>query len=193
MHKRLSVLGAALFSATLTVSLTACNSGTTTPPKSEKSSEGSQDSSSDSNKKEPKAHGADVDFALTAMKTAEAEVDGGSVSELEFEESDNEWEVTVLTESQSIDLNISRDGSAVVDKDKPDSTDADTLQAIEDANVDFGMALKSAFDHTEGNVDEAGMENEGETPMWNVDMYPKGETNAVKLQIDTDSGDVTER
>ncbi|MGO1661710.1 MAG: PepSY domain-containing protein [Canibacter sp.] len=185
MKKIFPMLGA----AALALTLSACGGGQDAANTDQGGTSSKSDTSQDLKQSEGVV-GGDLDAALTAIRTAEAEVDGGKASEIDFENEENEWEVTVLTESQSIEIHIQDDGSSVVKTDDPESPETDDWQRLGEAQVDFGTALKSAIADTAGTIDEANIDDHKSGTVWEIDIYPEGTTESVQLLVDAESGDI---
>jgi uncharacterized membrane protein YkoI len=182
--------------AALAVTLSACTPSTTNSDdaSTHSSGKGATEVESEADAQNGKDSGStNLDAALAALETAQKEISGGSVSELEFEDGDNKWEVTVLTDKQEVDLDISADGKKVVDKDKPSRPDQDDLKALRVAKTDLKDVLKSAVDHTPGDFDEVELEKEDGKYFWEIDIYPQGEHSSITLLADVTDGSISQQ
>ncbi|WP_166741734.1 PepSY domain-containing protein [Cumulibacter soli] len=123
--------------------------------------------------------------ALTAIDKAEADT-GGTAFEIDDQDDDGTWEVSVRTGDTAVEVNLSPDGTQVLNTEN-DDLDADDKAALDAASITLSDAIELAIEHVGGDLDDAELDSgdDGEGPHWevSVDATDQGDVE-VKVSID---------
>lgn len=89
---------------------------------------------------------------------------------------------------------VSPEGTEVVKKEKDDDpADQEDVDALKKVKTPLKDALGTAVDEKGGGtVDEADLKT-GSSPAWEVEVYPKGETDSVDVYVSAADGKVTDK
>ena len=166
--------------ATATAEPTSTTSGMTAAP----SASGSASPSSTGS--------AQTATALQAIATAENEVQGGKVFDLEHEANGGQrtWVATVAaSDGRQTTLSIAQDGSSVIRKAE-DKIAADDRRRLKSAEVDIEAAINTAADRAKGKGDLTSLEldtDDDNTVIWQIEF---GGDDGTTVLLDATSGEV---
>lgn len=196
--------------AALALGITACGSSddsdeTTSSSASATSGAGTssedptEESSSDdrSSASSTASSGGSDDTGLEAVReaiTAAEEQAGGDAYEVDDQEDDGTWEVDVAKGSQSIEVEVTGDGTATIeDEDDLDDEDRAGLKA---ATITVTDAIETALKEVDGTFDDVELEGEDGEHRWEVTVDDsKGDDREVTIDVtdgsvvSTDNGD----
>lgn len=124
--------------------------------------------------------------AIQAIRAAEAEV-GGTAYEIDDIDDDGIWEIDVMVNDRSIEVEVSTDGT-VVRVDDDDDMDSDDRAGLESAQIDIAEAIQIAVTEFGGALDEAELDDEGGVWVWEVSLRGHGD-----VDIDIQTGEIVSR
>lgn len=130
--------------------------------------------------------------ALQAIATAQQEVDGGKVFDLEddTERGQRVWSAKVATaDDRQFNLAISQDGANVTSNDE-DKTPDDDIRKLKAAKVSLKDAINTAVGRAKGEGDLTSLEidtDDNKTVVWQVEF---GGDNGTTVLLDATSGKV---
>lgn len=131
--------------------------------------------------------GGALDAALNAIDTAEGEVGGQAVS-IDFD--DGGWDVTVVQDGQETEVKLGADGGTVREQDDSESVDSDDQQELDAAEITLGDALTRATDAHPGNIDDAELNTDRGTVVYDVELYVGPDNSGFTVYIDAANGEV---
>lgn len=126
---------------------------------------------------------------LAAIEAAEADQDGTAV-EIDDQDDDGTWEVTVRIGDRTVEVTVGADGE-VAGTDDEDDLDAEDIAALDAATTTLAEAIETAVAQTGGVLDDAELDEEDGTYVWkvSVDGTDAGDDD-VEVHVDTVSGEV---
>ncbi|MDT0202941.1 PepSY domain-containing protein [Nocardioides sp. AE5] len=150
-------------------------------------STGSDDTTAGELAEEP---AADATALVTAGRTAEAAVDGSTLSSIEAER-DGTWEIDVVdADGTRFEVIVSADGTTVVSgpREERDSADdkAEHRAEVQGATVDFEAAASALLEEFPGGqVTELSLDTEDGRVIWEADVI---DSSGQRHEVDLDAG-----
>lgn len=132
--------------------------------------------------------GGDVNTAQDAIETVQSQV-GGQATELDFDD-DQEWEITVVENSESTDATVASDGGELKNQEDPESLDSDDQKEFDAAQISLADAITTAADEYPGNIDDAELTTEDGTVVFKVDLYRGSDNDEISVYVDAANGDI---
>ncbi|MFD1504590.1 hypothetical protein FE374_05960 [Georgenia yuyongxinii] len=108
------------------------------------------------------------DAALTAVRTAENAVPGGRAADLDRDDDDGDYEITVVGAGGAEDVAVGSDGTQVLRQQPDDDLDDDDRAALGTATVTLADAIDAAVAQSGGVVDDVELETEDNGVVWKV-------------------------
>ncbi len=130
---------------------------------------------------------ADIQGVLDAIALAESEA-GGTAYEIDDEDDDTAWEISVAAGDQVLEVTVSADGTEVLGTESDGSLDDDDRQAVDTAGISLGEAIVTALAEVDGNLDDVEVDDDGGTVSWEVTV-DQGDVEH-EIYVDVVTGEV---
>jgi uncharacterized membrane protein YkoI len=134
---------------------------------------------------------------LAAAETARGTVPGSTVSSIETERDDTQWEVQVITtDGVEHEVEVSADGTQVLSGPLAKPEDAkDTAKhrsRIQAAKLDFRAAVDAVAKAVDGRITELNLDDRDGTTVWEADVVDPANT-LHEVSVDAATGSVVAR
>ncbi|MDO5721851.1 MAG: PepSY domain-containing protein [Actinomycetaceae bacterium] len=140
----------------------------------------------------PEAGGpfADTASGIEAVRAAQ-DAGGGTVLELDREDSDRLWEVEVLEGTQKVTYYVSEDGTVTEHKRKDaDAKDVNRVAGV----IPAADAIKTALDALgEAFLDECELDDNDGVLVWEMDFDDASGHDFAKVEVNAKTGEVTKK
>ena len=126
----------------------------------------------------------------SAVAAAEDAVGGDAQAfEIGREDSPASWEITVAADDREHQVYVSQDGEDVISQEEEGGLDSDDGEKLAQVRVPLDEGLATALETVNGTVDEAQLETEDGTTVWEVEIdEPDG--NSVDVFVNVEDGSV---
>lgn len=114
------------------------------------------------------ADGGTGDAAVAAVRTAENAVPAGRAVDLDRDDDDGDYVVTVVGDGGAEDVAVAADGAQVLRQEPDDDLDDDDRAALATATVTLTDAIEAAVAQSPGTVDEVELETDDGAVVWKV-------------------------
>ncbi len=127
---------------------------------------------------------------MNAGELALKQVPDSTLISIETEKNDTEWEVQVVTsDGVEHEMNISADGTEVVDKPRTKDEDSEDKKKHQDrvkaATLDFKQATQKIEEEVSGGkITELNLDGEGNKTVWEADVM----VDSIKREVQIDAG-----
>ena len=134
--------------------------------------------------------GGEAAVVASAVAAAEDAVGGDAQAfEIGREDSPASWEVTVAADDREHQVYVSQDGEDVISQEEEGGLDSDDGEKLAQVRVPLDEGLATALETVNGTVDEAQLETEDGTTVWEVEIdEPDG--NSVDVFVNVEDGSV---
>ncbi|MFI7580492.1 PepSY domain-containing protein [Kocuria kalidii] len=134
--------------------------------------------------------GGEAAVVASAIGAAEDAVGGDAQAfEIGREDSPASWEVSVASDDREHELYVSQDGNDVISQEEEGGLDGDDRERLALVRVPLEDALDTALQTANGTVDEAQLETEDGTTVWEVEIdEPDG--NSADVYVNVQDGSV---
>ena len=134
--------------------------------------------------------GGEAAVVASAVAAAEDAVGGDAQAfEIGREDSPASWEVTVAADDREHQVYVSQDGEDVISQEEEGGLDSDDGEKLAQVRVPLDEGLATALETVNGTVDEAQLETEDGTVVWEVEIdEPDG--NSVDVFVNVEDGSV---
>ncbi|MDP9822521.1 PepSY domain-containing protein [Nocardioides massiliensis] len=129
--------------------------------------------------------GSPLGQALAAVALAESET-GGTAYALDRE--DGGWQIDVAVDDRQVEVRTDQTGGEVLDSREDDRLDDDDRAELQAATVTLGGALEAAAAEVAGEIEDADLDEDGGTLVWQVSIRADG--TEQEIHIDAKSGEV---
>lgn len=126
---------------------------------------------------------------LAAIATAVEAVPGSSAVELDYSNRHQSWEVELINVDAGHEVEVSPDGSEVLDQHAAGSADPEDAGDLKQANVSMAEAVGTALEGANGPVDEVSLDSEDGLPMWEIEIEESG-GSSTELLVDGMTGEL---
>jgi uncharacterized membrane protein YkoI len=123
-----------------------------------------------------------------AVETAVAAVPGSAAVDVDYSSDRQGWEVELVSGGTEHEVLVLADGSEVLDQRDKGPADEEDRLAIESATVSLIEAIETAQQAAVGDLEEASLEDEGDKPVWEVEIRAEG-GGLTEVVIDAVSGE----
>jgi uncharacterized membrane protein YkoI len=120
-----------------------------------------------------------ADSWRAVIDTAEAHADATAY---EIDQEDTSTDVDVAVGDRSVEVTVSADGTEVVGTEE-DELDADDRQALAEATVTLADAIATAVVQVPGTLDDAALDEDGGTVVWEVTVIETGDDVEVFVDV----------
>jgi uncharacterized membrane protein YkoI len=134
--------------------------------------------------------GGEAAAVASAVAAAEDAVGGDAQAfEIGREDSPASWEITVAADDREHQVYVSQDGEDVISQEEEGGLDSDDGEKLAQVQVPLDEGLATALETVNGTVDEAQLETEDGTTVWEVEIdEPDG--NSVDVFVNVEDGSV---
>jgi uncharacterized membrane protein YkoI len=124
--------------------------------------------------------------AQAAVETAVAAIRGSSAVELDYSDRHQAWEVDVFDVDTELEVEVSPDGSQVLEQRESGGVEAEQARELAEAKVSMAEALATAAQVEAGNVDRVTLKDEDGKPVWEIEIdSPDGSSTEVLVDATT--------
>ncbi|MDD9206292.1 PepSY domain-containing protein [Georgenia sp. 10Sc9-8] len=123
-----------------------------------------------------------------AITTAEGVVAGGRAVDLDCDDDNETFDVTVLADEVAHEVTVSIDGSRVVEQEEDGDVDEDDRERLTTATVTMAEALETAMSDRSGGVAEIDLDTRDGAVVWEVTVQSSG--GEEEIVVDAASGEV---
>ncbi|MBT1035171.1 PepSY domain-containing protein [Canibacter sp. lx-45] len=135
--------------------------------------------------------GGTAETAKSAISLALQASGGGKIAKLDYDSSDAEWEIEVVSKDYKHEFTVSGDGSRIISKDTPKLADRDDAIRTQNARTTAAQALDAALAHTPGLLVEIELESgHGANPIWKVTVQQQNSQATTRVLIDSADGNI---
>lgn len=129
--------------------------------------------------------GSPLGQALAAVALAESEAGGTAYA---LDRDGDGWEVDVAVDDRQVEVRTDRTGGEVLSTQDDDRLDGDDRAELDAATVTLAGALETAVAELDGEIEDADLDEEGGTLVWQVGIRTDG--GEQEVHVDAETGEV---
>ncbi|MBB4071226.1 PepSY domain-containing protein [Canibacter oris] len=127
--------------------------------------------------------------AKQALQTAAQAHPGGVITDLDYEEHGNHWDVEIFkADSTMVTLELDPTGKTILLQEPLELADSDDIADAKRAVINILDALNAVPSHLQGTVYDINLDNVGTQLLWEITVLPAGQTAQTRVLVDAVTG-----